>query len=34
LIGGKISDTLSSITLEALVRLNHEKAEQAIMHNI
>ena len=34
LIGGKISDTLSSITLDALVRMNHEKAQQAIMHNI
>jgi len=34
MIGGKISETLSAITLGSLVKMNREKAEQAIMHNI
>ena len=34
IIGGKISETLSSTTLEMLVRMNQEKAEKTIMHNI
>jgi len=34
IIGGKISETLSSITLDKLVKMNQEKAEKAMMHNI
>jgi Rrf2 family protein len=34
IIGGKISETLSSITLDMLVRMNQEKAEKTMMHNI
>ena len=34
IIGGKISETLSSITLDMLVKMNQEKAENAMMHNI
>jgi Rrf2 family protein len=34
MIGGKISETLSAITLDTLVKMNQEKTEQAIMHNI
>jgi Rrf2 family protein len=34
IIGGKISETLSSITLDMLVKMNQEKAGQAMMHNI
>ena len=34
IIGGKISDTLSSITLETLVKMSQEKIEKSIMHNI
>ena len=34
MIGGKISETLSSITLDTLVKMNQEKAENAMMHNI
>jgi Rrf2 family protein len=34
IIGGKISETLSSITLDMLVKMNREKAEKAMMHNI
>jgi Rrf2 family protein len=34
IIGGKISETLSSITLDMLVKINQEKAEKAMMHNI
>ena len=34
MIGGKISETLSSITLDMLVKMNQEKAENSIMHNI
>jgi Rrf2 family protein len=34
IIGGKISETLSSTTLDMLVRMNQEKAEKTIMHNI
>ncbi len=34
IIGGKISETLSSITLETLVKMNREKIEKTMMHNI
>jgi len=34
MIGGKISETLSAITLDTLVKMNQEKTQQAIMHNI
>jgi Rrf2 family protein len=34
IIGGKISETLSSITLDMLVKMNQEKAGNAMMHNI
>lgn len=34
IIDGQISETLSGITLETLIKMNQEKAEQAIMHNI
>ena len=33
IIGGKISETLSSITLDMLVKMNQEKAGNAMMHN-
>jgi hypothetical protein len=34
MIGGKISETLNSITLDMLVKINQEKAERIMMHNI
>jgi Rrf2 family protein len=34
MIGGKISETLSLITLDMLVKMNQEKAGNAMMHNI
>ncbi len=34
IIGGKISETLSAITLDRLVRINQEKAQKTMMHNI
>ena len=34
IIGGKISETLNSITLDTLVKMNQEKAEKTMMHNI
>jgi Rrf2 family protein len=34
LLGGKISETLNAITLEQLVQMNREKAEQAISPQI
>ncbi len=34
IIGGKISETLNSITLDKLVKMNQEKAQKTIMHNI
>jgi Rrf2 family protein len=34
IIGGKISETLNSITLDMLVKMNREKAEKTMMHNI
>jgi Rrf2 family protein len=34
IIGGKISETLNSITLDMLVKINREKAEKTMMHNI
>jgi Rrf2 family protein len=34
IIGGKISETLSSITLDMLVKMNQEKAGNAMMLNI
>jgi Rrf2 family protein len=34
MIGGQISETLNSITLDALVKMNQEKTQQAIMHDI
>ncbi|MGB5218612.1 MAG: Rrf2 family transcriptional regulator [Smithella sp.] len=34
IIGGKISETLSSITLDQLVKMNQEKEGNAIMQNI
>jgi Rrf2 family protein len=33
-IGGKISETLSSVTLDMLVKMNQEKVGNAMMHNI
>lgn len=34
LLGGKIAETLNSFTLEQLVRINREKKESALLHNI
>lgn len=34
IIGGKISETLNSVTLEMLVKMNQEKAGKTMMHNI
>jgi Rrf2 family protein len=34
IIGGKISETLSSISLDMLVKMNQEKLEKTMMHNI
>lgn len=34
MIDGKISETLSTITLDTLIKRKQEKAEHAIMHNI
>jgi Rrf2 family protein len=34
IIGEKISETLNSITLDMLVKMNQEKAQQTMMHNI
>jgi hypothetical protein len=34
MIGEKISETLSSITLDRLAKMNQEKAENTIMQNI
>jgi Rrf2 family protein len=34
IIGGKISETLSSITLDMMVKMNREKAGNAMMNNI
>ena len=34
MIGGKISETLNSITLDMLAKINREKAGNAMMHNI
>jgi hypothetical protein len=34
IISGKISETLSSITLDMLVKMNQEKVGKAIMHDI
>jgi len=34
MIDGKIAETLSGITLDSLIKMKQEKAEQAIMHNI
>ena len=34
LLGGKIAETLNSFTLERLVKINQEKAEAALSHNI
>lgn len=34
LLGGKIAETLSSFTLEQLVKINREKTETALLHNI
>lgn len=34
MIDGQISETLSGITLDALIKMKKEKNEQAIMHNI
>jgi Rrf2 family protein len=34
IIGGKISETLSSITLDMLVKMNQEKMEKTMIHNI
>jgi Rrf2 family protein len=34
IIGGKISETLNSITLDTLVKMNQEKAQKTMMHNI
>lgn len=33
-LGGKIAETLSAVTLEQLVRLNREKAQKAMVHDI
>jgi Rrf2 family protein len=34
IISGKISETLNSITLDMLVKMNHKKVGKAMMHNI
>lgn len=34
MIDGKISEALSAITLHGLVKMNQEKTQRAIMHNI
>ncbi|MFB3924475.1 MAG: Rrf2 family transcriptional regulator [Syntrophales bacterium] len=34
MVGGKISEALSSVTLEQLVRMNRQKTEQAMTHQI
>jgi Rrf2 family protein len=34
IIGGRISETLNSITLDTLVKMNQEKAQKTMMHNI
>jgi Rrf2 family protein len=34
MVGNRISETLNSITLEMLVKINREKAEKTMMHNI
>ncbi len=34
IIGGKISETLSSITLDILVKMNQEKTGKAMMHTV
>jgi Rrf2 family protein len=34
MIDGKISEALIGVTLETLIKMNQEKAEKAIMHNI
>ncbi len=34
MLGGKISETLNSVTLEQLVRINQEKTEKAMTHHI
>lgn len=34
IIGGKISETLNSITLDKLVKMNKEKVGNVMMHNI
>jgi Rrf2 family protein len=34
IIGGKISETLNSVTLDMLVKMNQEKAQKTMMHNI
>lgn len=34
LLGRKIAETLSSFTLEYMVKINQEKAETALLHNI
>ena len=34
IIGEKISETLSGISLDTLVKLNQEKAQRAMLHNI
>ena len=34
IIGEKISETLNSVTLDMLVKMNQEKAQKTMMHNI
>ena len=34
IIGSKISETLNSITLDTLVKMNQEKAQKSMLHNI
>lgn len=34
IIGGKISETLNSITLDMLLKMNQEKAQKSMLHNI
>jgi Rrf2 family protein len=34
IIGGQISETLSSITLDTMIKMKQEKAGNAVMHNI
>jgi Rrf2 family protein len=34
MIGGKISETLSSITLDKMIKMNEEKVGNVMMHNI